>query len=96
MFAVIPKNTYYWNNNKKLITETFEPSGNMNTKIVETTYEAAHCLYAGKMELIGDGTWMGDFRNDEVELFSIHEKECFDIDYEWEFKVGEMLYEKIS
>jgi CMP-N-acetylneuraminic acid synthetase len=87
MFAVIEKGTYYWDNNKKLITTNFEKSGNMNTKIVETTYEAAHCLYAGKMELIGDGIWMGDFKKGEVELFPINEEECFDIDNEWQFKI---------
>ena len=86
------KKTYYWDENKELITKKFEKSGNMNTKIVETIYEAAHCLYAGKMELIGDGIWMGDFKKGEIELFPIDEKECFDIDYEWEFKNGNKLY----
>jgi CMP-N-acetylneuraminic acid synthetase len=94
MFAVFGKNTYYWNSNKKLITTKFEESGNMNTKIVETTYEAAHCLYAGKMEFIGDGIWMGDFTKNEIELFTIDEKECFDIDYRWQFEMAEILYKK--
>ncbi len=94
MFAVFGKNTYYWNSNKKLITTKFEESGNMNTKIVETTYEAAHCLYAGKMEFIGDGIWMGDFTKNEIELFTIDEKECFDIDYKWQFEMAEILYKK--
>mgnify|MGYP003148573805 CR=1 FL=1 len=92
MLAVMKKKTYYWDENKELITKKFEKSGNMNTKIVETIYEAAHCLYAGKMELIGDGIWMGDFKKGEIELFPIDEKECFDIDYEWEFKNGNKLY----
>jgi CMP-N-acetylneuraminic acid synthetase len=96
MFAVMKKKTYYWDSNKKLITINFEKSGNMNTKVVETTYEAAHCLYAGKMELIGNGIWMGDFTKNEIELFPVDEKECFDIDYEWQFEVGEVLYEKFK
>jgi CMP-N-acetylneuraminic acid synthetase len=96
MSAVMKKKTYYWDENKKLITKKFEKSGNMNTKVVETTYEAANCLYAGKMKLIGDGIWMGDFTKNEIELFSIDEKECFDIDYNWQFEIGEVLYEKFK
>jgi len=93
MLAVMKKKTYYWNENKELITKKFEKSGNMNTKVVETTYEAAHCLYAGKTSLIGDGIWMGDFTKDEIELFPIEEKECFDVDYDWEFEVAKKLSE---
>jgi len=92
MLAVMRKKTYYWDENKELITKRFEKSGNMNTKVVETTYEAAHCLYAGKMELIGNGIWMGDFTKNEIELFPVDEKECFDIDYEWQFEYGQKLY----
>ena len=92
MLAVMRKKTYYWDENKELITKRFEKSGNMNTKVVETTYEAAHCLYAGKMELIGKGIWMGDFTKNEIELFPVDEKECFDIDYEWQFEHGQKLY----
>ena len=92
MLAVMRKKTYYWDENKELITKRFEKSGNMNTKVVETTYEAAHCLYAGKMELIGKGIWMGDFTKNEIELFPVDEKECFDIDYEWQFEYGQKLY----
>ena len=92
MLAVMKKKTYYWDEKKELITKKFEKSGNMNTKVVETTYEAAHCLYAGKMELIGDGIWMGDFTKNEIELFPIDEKECFDIDYNWQFENGQKLY----
>ena len=93
MLAVMKKKTYYWNENEELITKKFEKSGNMNTKVVETTYEAAHCLYAGKTSLIGDGIWMGDFTKDEIELFPIEEKECFDVDYDWEFEVAKKLSE---
>jgi len=94
MLAVMKKKTYYWDENMELITKKFEKSGNMNTKVVETTYEAAHCLYAGKMKLIGDGIWMGDFTKNEIELFPIDEKECFDIDYPWQFETAEILYKK--
>ena len=63
-------------------------------KAVEVTYEAAHCLYAGNMKKIGDGIWMGDFNNGEIELVPMPEEEAFDIDYEWEFELYEKLYMK--
>ena len=41
LLGVIERKTYYWDENKKLITKKFEKSEkNMNTKVVETTYEA--------------------------------------------------------
>ena len=65
----------------------------MNTKAVETTYEAAHCLYAGRMDLIKDGIWMGDFQKPgDIELYPMEERECLDIDYPWQFELCETLY----
>ena len=87
------RKTYYWDENKKLITKKFEKSGNMNTKVVETTYEAAHCLYGGKMSSIGDGIWMGDFTKDEIDLYPIDESECFDVDYKWQMDYAKKLLE---
>lgn len=97
MFGVIKKKNYYWDSNKKLISTNFEKSGNMNTKVVETTYEAANCLYASKLDTIGDGVWMGNFKkSNKIELFSVDEMETFDIDYKWQFEIGEILYEKFK
>ena len=67
----------------------------MNTKVVEETYEAAHCLYAGRMELIGQGIWMGKFEiPGDIDLFPMKEVECFDIDYPWQFDFCEKIYKK--
>ena len=65
----------------------------MNTKTADPVYEAAHCLYAGKMSNIGKGIWMGDFsKKGDIELVPMSEEECFDIDYQWQFDLGENLY----
>ena len=64
----------------------------MNTKAVESTYKAAHCLYASKMDIISENRFMGNFEDGEIKLYVLDELECFDIDYEWEFKVGELLW----
>jgi len=88
LFAVIEKKNYFWNDDFSLITEWPEGQDVMNTKFVGKTYEAAHCLYAGKMSKIGESIWMGDFgKKGDIELFPIHEMEALDIDYEWQFKM---------
>ena len=95
MFAVIEKKNYFWNKEGEFITPWPSNEPCMNTKVVETTYEAAHCLYAGCMDMVGQGVWMGDFNiAGEIELFPIEEKESLDIDYEWQFNLLEAFYEK--
>ena len=65
----------------------------MNTKYVEPVYEAAHVLYASRMDTIKNNIWMGDFQKEgDIKLHVMDELECFDIDYEWQFKLGEQLY----
>ena len=94
MFGVMEKKNYFWNNEGRSLTPL--KGAVMNTKVVDITYEAAHCLYAGRMDLIGKGIWMGDFNTPgDIELFPMEENEVFDIDYEWQFKMYEMLYREL-
>tara|TARA_Y100000114_G_scaffold146717_1_gene157728 strand:- start:28050 stop:28739 length:690 start_codon:yes stop_codon:yes gene_type:complete len=93
MFGVIEKKNYFWDNDSKLMTQWPEGQAVMNTKFVGNTYEAAHCLYAGKMSDIGNGIWMGDFSiPGDIELYPMEEKETLDIDYQWQFDMCEVLY----
>jgi len=93
LFGVIEKKNYFWDKNGKMMTPWPVGTEVMNTKFVEPTLEGAHCLYAGKMASIGNGIWMGTFKNDtDPSLFSMQEEECFDIDYEWQFKAAEAIY----
>ena len=93
MFGVIEKKNYFWDSNGNILTPLIEDV--MNTKTVQKTYEAAHCLYAGKLDKIGNNIWMGDFKTPgDIELFPLDEEECIDIDYEWQFQLCEKLYEK--
>ena len=64
----------------------------MNTKYLDVIYEAAHCLYAGKLSDIGKEIWMGTYKKNDPQLFAVPEEESFDIDFEWQFKVAEILY----
>tara|TARA_R110002153_G_scaffold224527_1_gene377216 strand:- start:4299 stop:4979 length:681 start_codon:yes stop_codon:yes gene_type:complete len=93
-FAVFEKKTYYWNKEGKPITN-WGGATIMNTKLVEPIYEAAHCLYASRMDIIKDGFWMDISSPPQPELFTMDELETFDIDYEWQFKTGEILYKEL-
>ena len=93
-FAVFEKKTYYWDKENNPITN-WGDSRIMNTKFVEPIYEAAHCLYASRTDIIKDGFWMDTNLPPKPELFVMDELEAFDIDYEWQFKIGEQLYENL-
>jgi len=93
LFGVMEKKNYFWNKEKELVTPWPKDQACMNTKVVEPTFEAAHCLYAGRMDTIGEGIWMGDFsKPGDIELFSMREEEVMDIDYPWQFDMCESLY----
>ena len=93
LFAVMEKKQYYWNREGSLITPWPEGQTIMNTKAVEPTYEAAHVLYASRLDLIKQDRFMGDFESPGgIKLFPIEELEATDIDYEWQFKTAEILY----
>lgn len=95
MFGVIGKKQYFWDEKGKMISPWPSHQKIMNTKTMNITYEAAHCLYASKMDIIKDGYWMDDKLPPEPELFIMdNELETFDIDYEWQFKIGEKLYKE--
>ena len=96
LFGVIETKDYYWNKDGKLVTPWPEDQTIMNTKAVEVTYKAAHTLYASRMDLIKRNMFMGDFQKEGgIKLYPMDELECFDIDYEWQFKLGEELYESV-
>lgn len=96
LFGVIEKKQYYWNKEGALITPWPDGQTLMNTKAVEPTYEAAHVLYASRMDLIKDYRFMGDFQAPGgIKLFPMDELETFDIDYEWQFNVAELLYKNV-
>ena len=97
LFAVMEKKQYYWNKEGSLVTPWPKDQTIMNTKAVEPTYEAAHVLYASRLDLIKENKFMGDFQAPGgIKLFKMDELEAFDIDYEWQFEVGKLLYEKVG
>lgn len=88
LFAVTEKNQYFFDKDSNLITPWPEGFKIMNTKFVDPTYEAAHVLYASRMDIIGEELFMGDLTKGEVKLFPISEQEAFDIDYPWQFELA--------
>tara|TARA_A100001201_G_scaffold27224_1_gene29959 strand:- start:6634 stop:7320 length:687 start_codon:yes stop_codon:yes gene_type:complete len=97
LFAVFEKKQYYWNKEGALVTPWPKGQTIMNTKAVEPTYEAAHVLYASRLDLIKENKFMGDFEAEGgIKLFQMDELEAFDIDEPWQFEVAEVLYEKYT
>ena len=95
LFGVIREQDYYWNADGILVTPWPAQLKIMNTKRVEVTYRAAHCLYAGRRALIGEGVWMGTFRTPgDPDLFPMDPLQAFDIDHLWQFEMCEAYYER--
>jgi CMP-N-acetylneuraminic acid synthetase len=92
-FAVFEKKTYYWDIHGNSLTD-YKGSSTMNTKLIDPIYEAAHCLYASKLNIIENGYWLDTNIPPSPKLFIMNELEAFDIDYEWQFNVAEELYLK--
>ena len=84
------RTTFGYTGVKSLISLTEDV---MNTKTAPITLEAAHVLYAGLLEDIGKGVWMGDLGTGEgITFISIPEEECLDADYPWQFEAWESVY----
>jgi CMP-N-acetylneuraminic acid synthetase len=89
LFAVHNKKNFYWDEKGNMITKY---PGSLDSKLVNNTFEAAHCLYAGCKKDLSNNVYLGDFTFNYPELYEVHEKETFDIDEFWQFKVAEILY----
>lgn len=94
MFSVCEKKNYFWNREGEMLNEWPEGQDLLNTKAVDATYEAAHCLYGSRLDSIGEGKWVGSWqKKNDPELFTVGELEAFDIDYKWQFIIaGQILH----
>lgn len=91
--SVYESNNYFWNPEGKMLNKWPEGFTSMNTKFVDKTRVAAHCMYGSRVDLIPQGKWVTDKIPYEVELITMPELEAFDIDEPWQFTVAEKLYE---
>lgn len=90
--SVYDSKNYFWDNRGKLLNKWPEGFTSMNTKYVEPTKVAAHCMYGSRVDIIGEGYWVNKGLPYEPELVSMPEIESFDIDELWQFKIAEQLY----
>ena len=94
LFAVKKVRDYFWDDFGKL----FLPRGKttiLNTKSVDlpTLYQAAHTLYAGRLDDVADGIQLGDFSPGYPEIYPLDSKvETLDIDNQEEFEIAEAVY----
>ena len=98
MFGVFSKKTFLFNSDHEMMNKFHGPDkylATLETKFVETTYEAAHSLYAGKLTDIEKGIYMGTFKEKgNPDFFPMEEIECFDIDWPWQFEIAEAMYKQ--
>jgi len=96
LFGVFEKKTFLFNSDGVMINRFFGEDkylATLETKFVETCYEAAHSLYAGSTRDINNGIYMGTFKEPgNPSFFTMDEIECFDIDWPWQFEAAEKLY----
>jgi CMP-N-acetylneuraminic acid synthetase len=90
--SVYDSKNYFWNKEGKMLNKWPEGFTSMNTKYVEPTKVAAHCMYGSRVDIIGEGYWVNKGLPYEPELVSMPEIEAFDIDEPWQFSLGEKLY----
>ena len=97
-FGVFEKKTFLFNNEGQMLNKFYGEDkylATLETKFVETCYEAANSLYAGTMEDIGKEIYMGSFKEpNDPEFFVMDELEAFDIDWPWQFELAEIMYKK--
>lgn len=95
LFAVTENKNYFWDSKGNMLNQWPEGQDLLNTKAVDTTYEAAHCLYASRLDSIGKGKWVGNWQTkNDPELYVMKSPiEAFDIDYPWQFTLAENLFQ---
>lgn len=93
--SVYSSNNYFWNSKGDMLNKWPEGFTSMNTKFVEPTLVAAHCIYGSRVDLIAKGSWVTDKIPYRAQLIKIPELESFDIDEQWQFDVAEKLYERL-
>jgi CMP-N-acetylneuraminic acid synthetase len=90
--SVYESKNYFWGKEGNMLNKWPKGFTSMNTKYVEPTKVAAHCIYGSRVDIIGEGYWVNKGLPYEPELITMPEMESFDIDYEWQFKIAEQLY----
>lgn len=90
--SVYESKNYFWSKEGKMLNKWPEEFTSMNTKYVEPTKVAAHCIYGSRVDIIGEGYWVNKGLPYEPALITMPEIEAFDIDEPWQFRVAEQLY----
>jgi len=93
--SVYESKNYFWDKEGKMLNKWPDGFTSMNTKFVEPTKVAAHCMYGSRVNIIEKGGWVTNKLPYEPELISMPEFEAFDIDYEWQFEVAQQMYNNI-
>ena len=94
--SVYESKNYFWDKEGKMLNKWPDGFTSMNTKFIEPTKIAAHCMYGSRVNIIEKGFWVTNKLPYEPELINMPEIEAFDVDYEWQFIVAEQIYNNIK
>ncbi len=95
LFGVVPKKNYFFDRNGTLVTPFLRDRSlipTMDTKFIDTLYEAAHCIYLWNADRFRKEKTRWSFTKDDPFLFEVPADEAFDIDYPWQFDLAESMY----
>ncbi len=98
LFSVFEKKHFLYDQEHRMLntylgdTEKFL----FDTKQLVPVYEAAAALYGGAMSDLARNVLYGTFETPEdPQFFTMEETECFDVDYQWQLEVAEVMYNKL-
>ena len=98
LLGVFEKKTFLFDSEHKMMNDFYGDDkylATLETKFVETTFEAAHTLYAGSLEDLRNNIYMGSFKEkNNPDFYVMEELECFDIDWPFQFDVAELMYKQ--
>jgi len=99
LLAVTSHKNLFWGEDNRLINKfngDRKYLATMETKLAETVYQPANCLYAGRMSDIANDVYMGSFtKKGDPEFFLFPNEENFDIDEMWQFNLAQFMYNMI-
>src|SRR3990167_9063908 len=101
MTAVVSGRNFIFGEDGRILPKYDAPEEyktSLESKFLEKHYQLANTLYAGTIEDLDNGIYMGDFKTpDFPKLFEKSQKKFFDIDEKFQFDLAEYVYNsKIS
>ena len=95
LFSVVERRNFFFDEESKMLNnflgdKKYIPT--LETNMVGPIYEAAHCIYLWRAERVKLERVRWSLTKNDPFLFEITPEEAFDIDFPWQFELGEYAY----